>query len=343
MKRRVKVFISLFLSIVFFSIPLMGCNKNNEENVINVYTGLEEEYVSAYIKAFNEKYPEVKVNIIRDSTGVVSAKLAVEKDNPRCDVMWGINSSNVLFLDKYGLFSGYAPENLKNINEKYYDTSNDLPHWMAISIATVAFTVNVTELEKQGLPSPTSYEDLLNPIYKGKIIMPNPTSSGTGLSILSSLNQIYGEEEYWQYLNQLNKNIGQYAHSGSAPTKQTAQGEYVIGIGMDFLSIQMEKDNPHIKTVYPKEGSGWDVEISALINKDNIKDGAKKFYEWMVSEDAMELYAQNRSLVTSNNEKYVKPEFKQSIGSMIDNDLIWQSDNRKRLTNEWDKKYGVGE
>lgn len=343
MKKRVKISVVFILIMIISIFSFVGCAQSNDENTINVYTGLEEEYVDEYIKAFNEKYPEVKVNVIRDSTGVVAAKLTVEKDSPRCDVMWGINSSNVLFLDKNNLFKEYAPNNLPNLNKAYYDVNNAVPHWIGISVATVAFTVNVTELQNVGLPIPTSYKDLINPIYKGKIIMPNPTSSGTGLSILSSLYQLLGEDEYWTYLDALNKNIGQYSHSGSAPTKQTAQGEFMIGIGMDFLSMQMEKDNKNIKTIYPKEGSGWDIEISALINKEDIKEGAKKFYEWSVSEDAMALYAKNRSLVTLNNKKFVKQEFEKSIDNMIENDLLWQSNNRKNLVNEWDKKYGIGE
>lgn len=343
MSKKIRSFICSFLIIILSAITFIGCTQDNDDNVINVYTGLEEEYVNEYIKAFNAKYPEVTVNIIRDSTGVVSAKLTVEKDNPRCDVMWGINSSNVLFLDKYNLFKEYTPENINSIDSKYYDEINKIPHWMGISIATVAFTVNTTELERAGLPIPESYEDLLKPEYKGKIIMPNPTSSGTGLSILSSLYQIFGEDEYENYLSKLNENIGQYSHSGSSPTKQTAQGEYMIGIGMDFLSIQMEKDNENIKTIYPKEGSGWDVEISALINKDYVKDGAKKFYEWSLSEEAMALYSKNRSLVTSKNKEFIRPEFAKSVNNMIENDLIWQSDNRKSIANDWDKKYGVGE
>ena len=57
-------------------------------------------------------------------------------------------------------------------------------------MTTVAFTVNEKELMDRGLEVPYSYEDLLKDEYKGLIIMPNPLSSGTGYSIVSSLIQI---------------------------------------------------------------------------------------------------------------------------------------------------------
>lgn len=340
--KNLKKYFSLMV-VTIFSLALVACNSPDKKDVVNVYTGLEEEYVGEYIKAFNEKYPDIKVNIVRDSTGVVSSKLMIEKDNPIADIMWGINSSNVLFLDDAKLFAGYEPKNINEYDTAYYDVSNKPPHWMGISVAKVVFTVNVKELEARGLPIPKSYEDLLNPIYKGLIIMPNPVSSGTGYSVISSLIQIMGEEKAWDYLDKLNKNIGQYSHSGSAPTKQTATGEFCIGIGMDFLSVQMEKKNPQIKTIYPKEGSGWDVEISALINKKKIKEDAKIFYEWSLSDDAMKLYAKNRSSVTLKDNKYQNDEFKGVDENSIKNNLTWQSQNRKRIVDEWQEKYGVGE
>lgn len=343
MKKSIRLILSIIILLFVILGVVLSINIYRNNHSINIYTGLEEEYVEQYIKEFSKDYPDIKVNIIRDSTGVVSSKLMVEKDNPRADVVWGINSSNIVFLDNYGLFAPYLPKNLSEFDKRFYDTKNPTPHWMGISLATVAFTVNIKELEKRNLPIPESFEDLSKPEYKDEIIMPNPVSSGTGYSCISALMQIYGEENAWKYLDKLNKNISQYSHSGSAPTKQTAQGEYLIGIGMDFLSMQMEKSNPQIKTVFPKEGSGWDVEISALVNKKYIKDEAKIFYDWSLSEKAMKLYAKNRSLVTMKDEKFQNPEFKDSINKMIDNDLNWSSSNRKSIVDKWEKNYGVGE
>lgn len=340
--KKLKKYISLILVTIITSL-LISCNSPDEKDVVNIYTGLEEDGVTQYIGAFNDRYPDIKVNIIRDSTGVVSSKLMIEKDNPIADVVWGVNSSNILFLDDSNLYKEYNPSNLINFDPSYYDVKNKIPHWMGISIATVALTVNVKELEALNLPIPESYEDLLNPEYKGLIIMPNPVSSGTGYSIVSSLMQIMGEENAWNYLDKLHKNIGQYSHSGSTPTKQTATGEYCIGIGMDFLSIQMEEKNPQIKTIFPKEGSGWDIEISALVNKENIKENAKIFYEWSLSEEAMKMYADNRSRITFIDKSYTKPEFSNVKSQSINNDLTWQTDNRSRIVKIWEEKYGVDE
>ena len=333
----------LIFVILCLALSLISCSSNNKSNVINIYTGIEEDLVEEYISKFHEKYPEIEVNIIRDSTGVISSKLMIEKDNPIADVVWGINYSNILFLGDTDLYKEYSPSNLNEYDERYYDKKHSSPRWIGISMTTVAFTVNEKELMDRGLEVPYSYEDLLKDEYKGLIIMPNPLSSGTGYSIVSSLIQIMGEEKAWDYMDKLNKNIAQYTHSGRAPTKQTATGEYCIGIGMDFLPIKMEKDNPQIKTIFPKEGSGWDVEISALINKKNINKDAVTFYEWSLSDEAMKLYSNNRSLITLKSDRYIKNEYKKVKNSIISNDLNWQSDHRKEIVSKWEEYYGVSE
>ena len=76
---------------------------------------------------------------------------------------------------------------------------------------------------KQKLPKPTSWQDLTKPVYAGKIVMPNPASSGTGFLDVSAWLQIFGEEKGWAYMDALHKNIGSYTHSGSKPCNLAAR------------------------------------------------------------------------------------------------------------------------
>lgn len=332
--------------IITILIFVLGLNVGTEdENTLNIYTAIEEEYLDEYLSEFRELHPEIKLNIIRDSSGVVSAKLMLEKDKPRADIAWGIPASSVLMMEKYDLFAQYESPNLKNINPKFYDVKNDSPTWVGMTAWMTAFTVNTTELTEKGIDAPKNYEDLLDPKYKDSIIMPNPASSGTGYLTVSAWIQTMGEEKAWEYMDKLNENIKSYSHSGSAPTKQTAKGEYLVGVGMDSVSLQTEKKNEHIKTIMPEEGSGWELEVISLINKENIKPAAKTFYDWALSSNTMDKYAENFSIITKDGyvpqdeEKYPNGVMEQ----MIDNDLTWAAENRTRILREWEKRYGVSE
>ena len=70
------------LSIIFIL-----CGSKSEENEITVYSSFEENYISEYNQAFNEEYPEIKINLIRNSSGIIVAKVEAEKNNPQADVL----------------------------------------------------------------------------------------------------------------------------------------------------------------------------------------------------------------------------------------------------------------
>ena len=61
-----------------------------------VYTALEDDEVAVYLPAFKKAHPDINVTIYRDSTGIVTAKLLAEKDNPQADVVWGTAATSLL-------------------------------------------------------------------------------------------------------------------------------------------------------------------------------------------------------------------------------------------------------
>ena len=85
---------------------------------ITVYTALEDDQLSEYLPLFQKEYPDIKVNKVRDSTGVVTAKLLAEKDNPTADVVWGLAASSLLVADKQGMLEPYAPKGLDAVQPR---------------------------------------------------------------------------------------------------------------------------------------------------------------------------------------------------------------------------------
>lgn len=60
-------------------IVFISCEGKSEEKEIIVYSSFEENYISEYIQVFNEEYSEIKINLIRDSSGIIAAKVEAEK------------------------------------------------------------------------------------------------------------------------------------------------------------------------------------------------------------------------------------------------------------------------
>ena len=306
---------------------------------ILVYTALEDDQIPRYIKSFKEKHPDIDVKFVRDSTGIVTARLLAEKDNPQADAVWGLSAVSLMQFKAAGLLEPYTPADGGKVLASFKDAGTP-PVWFGIDAWMTGFCVNTVELKNRNLPLPESFADLAKPEYKGQVTMPNPASSGTGFLTVSAILQLMGEEKGWAYLDKLNDNISSYTHSGSKPCKLAGTGESTIGISFGYRGLQQKKKGEPIETVFPKEGSGWDLEANALVKKAAIKPEARTFLDWAVSPEAMQEYAQSFAVTgyptgTPIPEGYPAEPTKQ----MIKNDFDWAAKNRDAILAEWTKRY----
>ncbi len=304
-----------------------------------VYTALEDDEIPRYLALFEKAHPDVTVKIVRDSTGIVTAKLLAEKDNPRADVVWGTAATSLMLCDQAGMVEPYAPKGVEMVRDKMKD-KNAVPHWVGIKAWMTGFCVNTIECKSLELPIPESMADLINPVYQGQLIMPNPASSGTGFLTVSAILQTMGEKAGWDYLDKLHSNIIRYTHSGSKPCKLAGAGETAIGISFAYRGFMQKQKGEPIITVFPKEGSGWDVEANCLIKKAAIKPAAKTFLDWAISKPVMNEYAKVYPVTAYATDVPVPEGFPKDPGAqLIENDFDWAAKNRMRILAEWTKRY----
>ncbi|MEO9274597.1 putative 2-aminoethylphosphonate ABC transporter substrate-binding protein [Marinomonas sp. 5E14-1] len=306
---------------------------------LTVYTAVEAEDLKKYAARFNADYPDIKINWVRDSTGIVTAKLLAEKNNPQADMVWGLAATSLMLLKNEGVLEAYKPVGYEKLSPKFKDTSSE-PVWTGMDAWIAAVCYNTVEAGKLGLPKPTSWADLTNPVYKDHIIMPNPNSSGTGFLDVSSWLQIFGEDDGWQFMDGLHKNINRYTHSGSKPCKLAASGEIPIGISFAFRAAKSKKQGAPLDIVFPTEGLGWDMEATAIVKGTDKLEAAQTLANWSVSRKANEMYNEGYAVVAMPGvAKSVEffPDNAESL--MIDNDFEWSAQNRSAILAEWQKRY----
>ncbi|MAZ02215.1 MAG: putative 2-aminoethylphosphonate ABC transporter substrate-binding protein [Sneathiella sp.] len=306
---------------------------------LTVYTAVEAEDLKRYAEEFNKTHPDIEIKWVRDSTGVVTAKLLAEKNNPQADVIWGLAATSLLLMKSEGMLEPYAPAGVENLDKKFVDKSNP-PTWTGMDAWVASVCFNTVEGEKLGLTAPTSWKDLTKPEYKGHVIMPNPNSSGTGFLDVSSWLQMFGEEGGWEYMDALHENIARYTHSGSAPCKLAASGEIPIGISFAFRGAKSKADGAPIEIIVPEEGVGWDMEATAIVaGTDNIED-AKKLVDWTITKEANVMYNTGYAVVAYPGVAKPVEFFPENLTEkMIDNDFEFAANNRAAILEEWQKRY----
>ena len=328
----------LAMSALAFSIVASVGIKAHAES-LTVYTAIEAEDLKKYAARFNQDNPGIKIKWVRDSTGIVTAKLLAEKNNPKADVVWGLAATSLMLLGRENMLLPYAPAGLSKLDKKFRDKANP-PSWTGMDAWVASICVNTVEAKKYNLPIPRKWRDLLNPAYKGHVIMPNPNSSGTGFLDVSSWLQLFGEGGGWTFMDGLHKNISRYTHSGSKPCKLAASGETPIGISFAFRGAKSKAKGAPLEIVIPEEGIGWDMEATAIIKGTKKLKAAQKLVDWTVSLKANKMYNEGYAVVAipgvAKAVKYFPPE----VGAkMINNDFAWAAKNRKRILTEWQKRY----
>ncbi|HJL58074.1 MAG TPA: ABC transporter substrate-binding protein, partial [Alphaproteobacteria bacterium] len=195
-----RVILNVIIGFVTF---VAFCGSSFAKTDLLVYTAVEADELAMFKAEFESDYPDINISWVRDSTGIVTAKLLAEKDNPQADIVWGLAATSLVLLANEGYFQGYAPVGVDALDPLFVDPANNPPQWVGQRAWIAAVCYNTVEAAKHNLPVPSSWSDLTDPAYAGHVIMPNPNSSGTGFLDVSSWIQIWGEEKAWAFMDAL--------------------------------------------------------------------------------------------------------------------------------------------
>jgi iron(III) transport system substrate-binding protein len=310
-----------------------------QKTQLTVYTALETDQLKAYQAGFEKANPNIEIVWVRDSTGIITAKILAEKASPKADVIMGVAATSMAIFDKEGMLQPYAPAGLARLAPQYRDPKNP-PAWVGMDVWGATICFNTAEAAKRNIPKPETWKDLTKPVYKGQIVMPHPASSGTGFFDVSAWLQLWGEKDGWAYMDGLHENIAQYMHSGSRPCAAAAAGEYVVGISFEYRANREKARGAPIELVFPKEGLGWDLEAIGIVKGTKNMDAAKKLEDWAVSDEAMALYANNFAIVAVPALSKPLPNVPADYASRLaKNDFAWAATNRDKVLAEWSKRY----
>jgi len=332
------------VALVFLlgSISLAGGAKEAEKegelaSFITLYEGSGAAEVGGEVCKFISEKVGTEIKFTAESHGVIHSKIKAEAPHFTSDMCLNIGWPLVLEAKEKGWSVAYDSPNWKGAGDVWVDPEGywwDQGNWAFVLVG------NKDLLAKTGYKMPESWNDLLDPKWKGHIVMPSPLTSGTAFMMLYSFMALYGgEQEGWEFLEALNKNIDHYTRGGNVPSDLVGRGEFMLGISSDEMVLPRIREGYPLEWKVPKEGIGYGS-AGAIILK-----GTKKLYtcqkviDFLGTTEFCQFWSDLAGYVTKDPK--VKPALYGEMPKYIKGiDQGWAVANKDRLINDWKEKIG---
>ncbi|MFK4087369.1 2-aminoethylphosphonate ABC transporter substrate-binding protein [Kribbella sp. NPDC020789] len=223
--------VAVLLTAVVAGCGGTGAAATQGTKTVTVYTadGLADWYKTRF-DAFTRK-TGIKVQTVEAGSGEVVSRLAKEKSNPQADVVVTLPPF-IQKASKDGLLQKYAVPGSEQVKSVKADD------YVAVADNYLCFIAN-----KQA-GTPKSFEDLLDPRFKGKLQYSTPGQAGDGTAVLLLLQHLMGKQGALDYLRKLEaNNVGPSASTGKLQPK-VSKGELLVANGdvqMNLSSISVDK------------------------------------------------------------------------------------------------------
>ncbi|MCY6485834.1 ABC transporter substrate-binding protein [Clostridium aestuarii] len=303
-----------------------------------VYVSFHEDEAKAMLDDFKDK-TGCEYSFLRMPTGEVMTRLMAEKDAPKSDILIGGTADAHALLKEKEINEAYVSKNAKDIPEMYRDKDGN---WTGLYVEPLSIGINEDRWEKEfaskGLKKPETFEDLLNPEFKGEIIMPDPKTSGTGYTIVSSLVQARGEEKAMEYLAKLKANVAQFTSSGFTPAQKVGTGEYLICVNFIDDQLIVKKSGFDVSSRIPKD-AGWTICSLSKVKGGPNDEAAKAFVDYCLTKEAGDILA-DFSMAISTRADVKTPEGGQELNDLPiykDYDFAKAGKDKKDLQEKWSK------
>jgi iron(III) transport system substrate-binding protein len=303
---------------------------------LSVYSALNESTNNAFFAAFTKAYPDIQPQVLPlPAAGDIQTRIQTEKASPKADVFIGGDSAFHIALQKQGLLTPYKSPNASAIDAQFKDPNG---YWTGWYIGIFAFVVNTTrasEAPKQGKPS--SWDDLLDSGWKGKLILPDVVKTGGGYVFLAT--QVFrfnkDESKAFDYMKKLNAIVAQYIPTGPGGIQLVGQGQFVGCPNWAHDIVTAKNQGQKVDLVIVPE-TGSELGSVSIVKGGPNTAAAKAFVDWMLTKEAGALNVQLSNRLSTRKDVPPAPGAPtlKSV-KFVNYDRAWAADNKTRLQKMW--------
>lgn len=263
---------------------LFGAAQLASAGTVTVITSFPKELTAAYKKAFEAANPGITLEILNKNTTAAVAYIRELPEGQRPDVMWASAPDAFEVLASYKLLQS-APEVInKNAPAKIGSYPLNDPKGMYYGQALAGYGIewNTRYLKANKLAAPKEWSDLTKPEYFGHIAISSPSRSGTTQLTVETILQGEGWDKGWSQLLQIMGNAAAVTDRSFAVPDGVNNGQYGIGIVIDFLALAGKYSGYPVDFTYPTMTAVVPANIALVAGAKNA-DEAKKFMAYTMS------------------------------------------------------------
>ena len=236
------------------------------------------ETAEAVGNAFTEKYPGVKVNVVRSTAQVAMQRLMQDLQNnaANCDVFSSTDVGHYVQLEKDKKLLKYVPKSAASTFKEFQNLDPDgFYHTTSAGMVLITYNKELVKPEE----APKNWPDLLDPKWKGKVSVGHPAFSGYVGTWVVTMRKLYG----WDFFEKLEKNQPQIGRSINDTVTMLQAKERAVAAGPDATTAKAMSRGAPLGLVYPTDGALLMISPSAIPANAPHPNAAKLLMEFLLS------------------------------------------------------------
>jgi len=278
-----KRLLSVALMVVcFLGAPsLLGASER-----LMVYTSMKESLIGKLRDAFKKKHPEVDFDYYSAGAGKLMAKIAAERQAGKMtvDVLWHSEVPDFYQLKSEGMFVKYISPESKFVQSTVKDSEG---YFTPARLGTLGIAYNTKKITV----APKSWQDLLDPRFKGGFAIANPALSGTAFMSVAMIADNLG----WDFIQKLKSNGALMGQGSGQVVDDTASGDLKATLGVDYIVTDKMEKGANIGFFFPKEMLVIPSPAAIIKGTPNLS-AAQKFIDFLLSKEGQTIIAQSGTL-----------------------------------------------
>jgi iron(III) transport system substrate-binding protein len=255
-----------------------------KEGKVIFYTSMDLPVAERLGKAFEAAYRGVAVRLERSGSERVFRRIEREMKAGvhAMDIVNSADAAHFLVWKRNGWLAPYLPEQVA----RYFPAAHRDPDGLYVTTRVWLASLGYNTKLVAAADAPTSFADLLDPKWNGKLVKGHPSYSGVVLTATFQIVRALG----WDYLEKLATQNVLQVQSSTEPPRRIAGGDRAVMIdGNDYNLIQLKEKGEPVELVYPVEGTPLITGPTGLFASAPNPSAARLFHDWLHSREGQQI------------------------------------------------------